>query len=72
MRQSSRGKLITMFAIVMFVCSGLLVYWISRTRLLLNGSKPEINEALNHDFWRGRRFLIALRGMLGASTQLAG
>ena len=48
-------------ALIIFVCSGLLVYWFSRMLLLLNGSKEEIDETLESDLWWGRRVVIGFR-----------
>ena len=60
-----------MSALVIFVCMGLLVYWFSRTRLLLKGSTEEIDGTLESDLWWGRRLLLMLRAILGEPTQLA-
>ena len=57
---------------IIFVSSGLLVYWSSRTLLLLNGSEAETDEILESDLWWGRRLLLGLRTMFGSSTHLAG
>ena len=46
--------------LLIFVCSGLLVYWVSRTFLLLNGSKEEIDDTLESDLLWSRRMLSAL------------
>jgi len=59
-------------AFIIFVCSGLLVYWIARTFLLLNGSEEAIAETLESDLWWGRRLLLGLRTMFVPPTQLAG
>lgn len=58
--------------VVIFVSTGLLVYWFSRTLLLLKGSQQEIDETLECDLWWGRRFLLGLRTMFGEPTQFAG
>ena len=44
-------RLCLMAALIIFVCSGLLVYWSSRMLLLLNGAKGEIDETLESDLW---------------------
>jgi hypothetical protein len=61
-----------MSELVIFVCTGLLVYWSFRTLLLLKGSQEEIDETLEGDLWWGRRLLLGLRAMFGGPTQLAG
>jgi hypothetical protein len=50
-----------MSALIMFVCTGLLVYWVARTVLLLFGRQEEIEEILEFDLWYGRRLLVGLR-----------
>jgi hypothetical protein len=50
-----------MSAIIIFVCSGLLVYWVARTVLLLHGTNEAIEETLECDLWWGRRLLLGLR-----------
>jgi hypothetical protein len=50
-----------MSALIIFVCSGLQVYWIARTLVLLKGSERAIVEALECDLRRGRRLLSGLR-----------
>jgi len=57
---------------IIFVCSGLLVYWFSRTLLLLRRSEAETDEILESDLWWGRRLLLGIRTMFESSTQLAG
>jgi len=47
--------------IIIFVCSGLLVYWSARTMLLLNGTDEAINDTLAYDVWMVRKFLLSLR-----------
>ena len=54
-----------------FICTGLLVYWISRTLLLLKGCEEEIDDTLESDLWRGRRLLLWLRTMFVPPTQLS-
>jgi hypothetical protein len=60
-----------MSAVVIFVSSGLLIYWFSRTLLLLKGSEEEIHQVLEADVWWGRTLLIGLRTMFRPPTQLA-
>jgi hypothetical protein len=50
-----------MAALIIFVCSGLFVYWVSRTVLLLRGSGEAIDETLECDLWWGRRLLLGRR-----------
>ena len=57
---------------IIFVCSGLFVYWFSRTLLLLKRSKTETDEILESDLWWGRMLLLGIRTMFESSTQLAG
>jgi hypothetical protein len=57
---------------IIFVCSGLLVYWFARTVLLLKESPEEIDEVLESDLWWGRRCLLTLRMSFGPPTHLAG
>jgi hypothetical protein len=58
--------------VMIFVCSGLLVYWVTRTMQLLQGPEEAIDEALDYDLWRGRRFLMSLRAMLVPPQQFIG
>ncbi len=57
---------------IIFVCSGLFVYWFSRTLLLLKRSKAETDEILESDLWWCRILLLGIRTMFESSTQLAG
>jgi hypothetical protein len=50
-----------MRAIIVFFSAGLLVYWISRVRILLHGSEAEIRETLKRDLMFGRRFVLWVR-----------
>jgi hypothetical protein len=54
---------------VIVVYTGLLVYWFSRTLLLLKGSQEEIDETLACEVWWG---LVVLRTIFGEPTQSAG
>jgi len=56
----------------MFICSGLLVYWVARTWLLLFGAEEEIVETLESDLTWGRRLLLGLRTLFVPPAQLAG
>jgi hypothetical protein len=60
-----------MAALIIFVSTGLLVYWFSRTLMLLKGWEEEIDEALESDLWWGRRVVLGLRMMVVPPTQLA-
>jgi hypothetical protein len=53
-----------MSPIVMFISTGLLVYWISRMGILRHGSEDEINETLEGDLLWGRKFLLWLWFMM--------
>ncbi len=61
-----------MSALIIFVCSGLQVYWVARMLLLLNGSEEAIAQALERDLRWGRRLLLGLRSVFVPPTQLAG
>jgi hypothetical protein len=47
--------------LVIFVCSGLLVYWMTRVFLLLRASDQTIDRTLEDDSWRWRRIMAELR-----------
>jgi len=53
-----------MSAFIIFFCTGLLIYWTSRTRILLHGSPAAIEATLESDLLRGRRFLSGLRALV--------
>jgi hypothetical protein len=57
--------------LILFVSTGLLVYWVARTVLLLHGPKKAIDETLDCDLWWGRRLLLGLRNMFLPPTQMA-
>ena len=61
-----------MSALTIFVCSGLLVYWVARTFLLLHAPEEVIAETLECDLWRGRRFLLGLRSAFEPPQQFVG
>jgi hypothetical protein len=50
--------------LVIFVCSGLFVYWMARVWLLLKGSADQIDKALELDLWWLRRIVAALREII--------
>ena len=58
--------------IIIFVSSGLFVYWITRTMQLLQDTDEAIDEMLEYDLWRGRRFLMSLRAMFVPPQQFIG
>jgi hypothetical protein len=60
-----------MVPFLIFICTALLVYWFSRTRLLLKGSAEEIDEVLARDLWRVRRVLLSLRMLFECSMNPA-
>jgi hypothetical protein len=51
---------LSMPAIIIFLSTGLLFYWISRLRILWRRSEDEIEAILNSDLLRGRRILSGL------------
>ena len=61
-----------MRSLVIFVCSGLLVYWVARTLQLLQGVEGPIDEVLESDVWLGRRLLLSLRAMFVPPQQFIG
>ncbi len=44
--------------LIIFICSGLLVYWMARVFLLLRASNEVINVTLECDVWRWRKLLL--------------
>jgi hypothetical protein len=58
--------------IIIFVCSGLLVYWVARTLLLLRGSEEQIDDALECDLWWSRRLSLGLRSGFVPPQQFVG
>ena len=58
--------------LIIFVSTGLLLYWIARMMVLLYGSHEQINEILRIDIRWGRRLVLWLRTMFMPPTQLAG
>jgi hypothetical protein len=58
--------------VIIFLSSGLFVYWVTRTMQLLEGPEEAIGEALDCDLWRGRRFLMTLRAMFVPPQQFIG
>jgi hypothetical protein len=61
-----------MLHVIIFLSSGLFVYWVTRTMQLLADSDEAIDEALEYDLWRGRRFLMSLRALVVPPQQLIG
>jgi hypothetical protein len=58
--------------VIIFASSGLFVYWITRTMQLLQDTDEAIDEMLEYDLWRGRRFLMSLRAMFVPPQQFIG
>jgi hypothetical protein len=58
--------------LILFVSTGLLVYWVARTVLLFHGSDEAIDETLACDLWWGRRFMLGLRTMFVPPQQFVG
>jgi hypothetical protein len=46
-----------MLHVIIFLSSGLFVYWVTRTMQLLADSDEAIDEALEYDLWRARDLL---------------
>jgi len=46
--------------LIIFVCSGLLVYWMARVYLLVHGSDAAIEATLESDWWWYRKLLSRL------------
>jgi hypothetical protein len=61
-----------MSALIIFICSGLLVYWVARTVLLLFGHHEAIEETLECDVWWSRRLLLGLRSAFLPLQQFVG
>ena len=61
-----------MSSVIIFVSSGLFVYWLSRTFTLLHGSDIEIDEMLAHDLWLSRKILLLVRSAFPPPTQFVG
>jgi len=61
-----------MSSVIIFVSSGLFVYWLSRTFTLLHGSDTEIDEMLVRDLWLCRIVLFSVRSSFPPPTQLIG
>lgn len=57
--------------IILFVSTGLLIYWISRVKVLRQATAGEIRETLENDWLRGRRFVLWLRSVCLPAVQLA-
>jgi hypothetical protein len=50
-------------ALIVFVSTGLLFYWLKRVLLLFNGPRERVNVVLENDLWLSSRILVALRAM---------
>jgi hypothetical protein len=59
-------------ALIIFVCTGLRVYWFARAVLLLHGPDEAIDEMLTYDLWCGSILLLGLRTMFVPPTQFVG
>jgi hypothetical protein len=53
-----------MYFPILFVCTGLLVYWAARTALLLYGPPERSERTLESDLWNCRQILAGLRTLL--------
>jgi hypothetical protein len=62
----------TVPAIVIFISTGLLVYWVARMGILWHGSEVEIQQTLETDLLWFRTFLLRLRSVFMPTIQLAG
>ena len=58
--------------LIIFIYSGLLVYWVARTVLLFHSSDEVIEETLECDLWWGRAVLLFVRSGVEPSQQLIG
>ena len=56
---------------VLFVCSGLFIYWTFRVRTLLHGSEEEAEAVLTSDLWTMRRLILAVRAIFQEPMQMA-
>jgi hypothetical protein len=61
-----------MYCVVMFFCNGLLVYWATRTALLMHGPEERIERTLKKDLWSGRQILAGIWQLLMPPAKLAG
>jgi hypothetical protein len=61
-----------MNALVVFISTGLLIYWLSRSMLMLQATEDQVEEVLERDFWWGYRLWLALRSMFSIPNQFAG
>lgn len=58
--------------LIIFVSTGLLVYWVGRTVLLFHGPDEAIDETLACDLLWGRKVLSGLRTMFVPPQQFVG
>ena len=61
-----------MSGVIIFVSSGLFVYWLSRTFTLLYGSDNEVEEMLAHDLWLCRKIVLLVRSAFPPPTEFIG
>ena len=61
-----------MSAFIIFFSTGLLIYWTSRTTVLLHTSEDEISRVLDRDLSRANAFLAGLRAMFLLTAVEAG
>ena len=61
-----------MSSTIIFISTGLLVYWASRLRILLHCSEAEIHETLESDLLSCRTFLLRLRSVFMPPIQWVG
>lgn len=59
-----------MSAIIIVISTALMVYWISRLRILRRGSEDEVRTILEGDLLRGRKVLLGLWPLFIAPIQL--
>jgi len=57
-----------MSGVIIFLSSGLFVYWLSRTFTLLYGSDTEIDEMLAHDLWLCHKIVLLVRSAFPPPT----
>jgi hypothetical protein len=69
---NDEGAAGSMSALIIFLSSGLLVYWIARTLLLLYASDEAVDDALECDLWWGRRLWLGLRAAVEPPQQWIG
>lgn len=60
-----------MSAVIIFLSSGLLVYWLMRSWLLAVGPEEAVVVVLEADYWWGRRVWIAVRTMMWPIAEMS-